>query len=136
MAPGTPQQICERLERIFPSGFDKPVRRRPRAEVAEQLVERPTRVHFETGRLNFGKRKRQCSVTFLHELSFRGPVRAHHVAVIILHNFVNRLTFDRVDSVGPDCQDLRAPRVPVPDRRQQVPDRLRSAAPPRDVRGQ
>ena len=37
---------------------------------------------------------------------------------------------------GADRQDLRAPRVPVPDRRQQVPDRLRPAAAAHDVRGQ
>ena len=37
---------------------------------------------------------------------------------------------------GADRQDLRAPRVPLPDRRQQVPDRLRPAAAAHDVRGQ
>ena len=37
---------------------------------------------------------------------------------------------------GADRQDLRATRVPLPDRRQQVPDRLRPAAAAHDVRGQ
>ena len=37
---------------------------------------------------------------------------------------------------GADRQDVRARRVPLPDRRQQVPDRLRPAAAAHDVRGQ
>ena len=36
----------------------------------------------------------------------------------------------------PDRRDLQAGRVPVPDRRQQVPDRVRPAAAAHDVRGQ
>ena len=48
---------------------------------------------------------------------------------------VHRVRHERLPG-GADRQDLRAAGVPLPDRRQQVPDRLRPAAAAHDVRGQ
>jgi ubiquinone/menaquinone biosynthesis C-methylase UbiE len=79
IAPNFFQAFGKRFNRIGASSFNEAVGRRPGAEVAEQLIERPSRFHAERRRNDFSKRKWNGAVAFLDELAFGRPVGADDV---------------------------------------------------------
>jgi len=82
--------ISALLQRIAAFGGDESLTRRPRSEVARQMIEIPARRHLESRCVNLLKREGEIS-ELLHEPALRWPKRPDHFVIISVHNLIDCL---------------------------------------------
>src|SRR5436190_699675 len=83
------------------SGLDKSVCGGPGAEVTEQLIECPARLHAKGEWRYFHEGKRDRAVALFHKLAFGRPIGPDCVLVEFQRELIHRVAFHFDDSVGP-----------------------------------
>src|SRR5262245_44867546 len=90
LTPCTAKGIEYLLQRIAAFGGDESLSRRPRSEVAQQMIEIPVRRHLESRCVNLVEREGEiCEL--LHEPALWWPERPDHFVIISVHNLIDCL---------------------------------------------
>jgi len=98
-APGRGHVLAELLERPPAACYFQAPHGRPGVDVAEQLRQRPVRVHVDRRRGHFPERKRKISIAVLNQHPFGRPAGPGHVVVEVIEHRTDR-TVDNRPAVG------------------------------------